>query len=247
MTGEDTIGPLNPPYDLQGKRAVHGRIRAARRTTTAMRAATSTRRRPRSRRRGRRLRSWATTSRSTRARRPTTARWRISRTSGISTETGPRGDRADRSPHVHDSGHEERAASRHRRTGLGGRGHDPGDRLRAAARPPGHSADRVEKQRRGRRDGDADRDDLEQRWAPGRPDADRVPSRRDDRDRTATTPALDPGESAQVSIDWNTSGYRGNRVVHAVADGQATVAESNEANNSRQLAMRILPARPRTS
>ena len=49
------------------------------------------------------------------------------------------------------------------------------------------------------------------------------------------TPALAAGGSATVQVGWNTRGANGDYVITALADQTASVAETNEANNSANL------------
>ena len=53
------------------------------------------------------------------------------------------------------------------------------------------------------------------------------------------TPALAAGGSATVQVGWNTRGANGDYVITASADQAASVAETNEANNSANLNVSI--------
>ncbi len=46
------------------------------------------------------------------------------------------------------------------------------------------------------------------------------------------TPALAAGQSAAVTVNWNTKGVKGEHSIRATADRPAAVAEENEANNA---------------
>ena len=53
------------------------------------------------------------------------------------------------------------------------------------------------------------------------------------------TPALAPGESATVSMQWSTRHQRGTHVIRATADSANAVAESDETNNSREITITV--------
>ncbi len=54
-------------------------------------------------------------------------------------------------------------------------------------------------------------------------------------------PALAPGESAPVSVSWDTSGSLGHHVLTLVADAQDAVAEADEADNSSPVVGEVVP------
>jgi hypothetical protein len=53
------------------------------------------------------------------------------------------------------------------------------------------------------------------------------------------TPALAPGQSANVSIEWDTRHQQGDHVIRATADWNNVVAESDEANNTREITVTV--------
>jgi hypothetical protein len=56
---------------------------------------------------------------------------------------------------------------------------------------------------------------------------------------TMATPALAPGESAAVSVQWSTRHQRGTHVIRATADWNNAVIESDEGNNSREITITV--------
>jgi len=54
-----------------------------------------------------------------------------------------------------------------------------------------------------------------------------------------STPALSPGESASVWVDWSTRHQRGDHVVRATADIANVVTESNESDNWREISIHV--------
>ena len=56
---------------------------------------------------------------------------------------------------------------------------------------------------------------------------------------SATTPALAGGASANVSVQWDTRGVKGNHTLTATADAGLAVSESNDNNNSSSLAVTV--------
>jgi hypothetical protein len=53
------------------------------------------------------------------------------------------------------------------------------------------------------------------------------------------TPALEPGQSVDVSVAWDTRGQQGAHVIRATADWNNAVAESDETNNSREITVTV--------
>jgi CARDB protein len=53
------------------------------------------------------------------------------------------------------------------------------------------------------------------------------------------TPALAPGQSANVSVEWDTQHQQGQHLIRATADWNNTVAESDEANNFREITVTV--------
>ena len=53
------------------------------------------------------------------------------------------------------------------------------------------------------------------------------------------TPALAPGQSANVSVEWDTRHQQGDHVIPATADWNNAVAESDEANNTREITVTV--------
>ncbi|MDQ3778508.1 MAG: immune inhibitor A, partial [Actinomycetota bacterium] len=56
---------------------------------------------------------------------------------------------------------------------------------------------------------------------------------------TASTPALAKGQSAQVSVLWDTRNVKGEHTIRATADKPGAVAEENEGNNSGTLTVTV--------
>ena len=56
----------------------------------------------------------------------------------------------------------------------------------------------------------------------------------------ASTPVIAPGANVTVPVVWETLGAVGTRVIYAVADGEDTVVELDEANNERSLETALL-------
>jgi hypothetical protein len=56
---------------------------------------------------------------------------------------------------------------------------------------------------------------------------------------TVSTPALAPGQSANVSVEWDTRHQQGDHVIRATADWNNAVAESDEANNTREITVTV--------
>lgn len=54
-----------------------------------------------------------------------------------------------------------------------------------------------------------------------------------------STPALAPGQSANVSVEWDTRHQQGDHVIRATADWNNAVAESDEANNTREITVTV--------
>jgi archaellum component FlaF (FlaF/FlaG flagellin family) len=53
------------------------------------------------------------------------------------------------------------------------------------------------------------------------------------------TPVLSPGQTADVSVDWNTAGVSGEHRIEVTADDGTAVAESDEANNVGTLSVTV--------
>ena len=53
------------------------------------------------------------------------------------------------------------------------------------------------------------------------------------------TPALAPGASASVSVNWDTRGVKGSHTLTAMADSGLAVSESNEGNNTSSLTVTV--------
>jgi hypothetical protein len=58
---------------------------------------------------------------------------------------------------------------------------------------------------------------------------------------SVATPALAPGASANVSIQWNTRHQPGAHIILATADWNNAVAESDDSNNARQITVNVRP------
>ena len=56
---------------------------------------------------------------------------------------------------------------------------------------------------------------------------------------SVATPALAPGESATVSVQWNTKHQQGVHTIRATADANNAVPESDETNNSREITVDV--------
>lgn len=56
---------------------------------------------------------------------------------------------------------------------------------------------------------------------------------------TADTPALGAGETATVSVTWDTRGLNGTVIVTATADADTAVSESDEGDNTRELTVEV--------
>jgi CARDB len=54
-----------------------------------------------------------------------------------------------------------------------------------------------------------------------------------------STPALAPGQSANVAVEWDTRHQQGQHMIRATADWNNAVAESDEANNSREVTVTV--------
>ena len=54
-----------------------------------------------------------------------------------------------------------------------------------------------------------------------------------------STPALAPGQSANVSVEWDTRHQQGDHIIRATADWNNAVAESDEANNAREIMVTV--------
>jgi hypothetical protein len=56
---------------------------------------------------------------------------------------------------------------------------------------------------------------------------------------TVDTPLLGPGETAEISVDWNTAGVKGEHRIAVTADDAAAVGESDEGNNVGTLTVTV--------
>jgi minor extracellular serine protease Vpr len=56
---------------------------------------------------------------------------------------------------------------------------------------------------------------------------------------TVETPAIPAGESATVSVEWDTRGLNGEHVIRATADSALAVAETDETNNAATLTVTV--------
>lgn len=54
-----------------------------------------------------------------------------------------------------------------------------------------------------------------------------------------TTPALAPGETARVAVNWDTRGIKGEHTIAVTADRERTVSESNDTNNGSTLQVSV--------
>jgi hypothetical protein len=59
------------------------------------------------------------------------------------------------------------------------------------------------------------------------------------------TPALEPGQSANVSVQWDTKHQQGTHTIRATADWNDAVAESDEANNTSEVTVEVRGNRAR--
>ena len=113
-------------------------------------------------------------------------------------------------------------------------------RDRAGLGPPGDGPQRGRRHEEAGRQGDRDGDRAERRPGLRAGEQDRAPARTAPRCSGSSTRRHSPaGQSAQVSVLWDTKKVKGEHQLKATADGPNAIVEENETNNSGTLTVTV--------